>query len=180
MIENTIFFHGWGYDYRFWQSYRQNYNTHTLFYNRGYFGDYAKPKLGKGKNRCVTHSMGLFFALQEYDLSDFDEIVIYAGFKVFPNQIATKAMRLGLKKNPEKILHDFYKICGYTPTTYMGIDWKKLGDDLKMLETSDISQDLQDITYTAYHGQFDMILPNPLEGAIILENTGHLCNLIKM
>ena len=179
MTDSTIFFHGWGYNPLFWQSHIEQYkNTHILCYNRGYFGDYYKPNLGIGKNRCVTHSTGLFFVTQEYNLSDFDEVIIYAGFDIFPSKTAVKAMRIGLQKTPDKILNDFYNACGFIPCLLEKPNINRLADDLKMLEILDISKQLQDINYTAYHGGNDTIITEPLKGAIMIANTGHLCNLI--
>ncbi len=179
MIENTIFFHGWGYHSEFWHTSLGMYNdTNIMLYNRGYYGYYHKPKLGTGNNRCVTHSSGLLFAAQEYGLSCFDEIIIYAGFKRFPNKTVLKAMRLGLQKNPEKILHDFYQACGFMPHFSENPDISRLIDDLTMLENCDISEQLHHIDYTAYHGSDDTIIQVPLKDAIIIENAGHLCNLI--
>lgn len=179
MIDNTIFFHGWGYGSLFWQSNVSHYgNTNILLYNRGYYGAYHKPKLPVGKTQCVTHSAGLLFAIQEYNMVDFDKIIIYAGFERFPNKIAAKAMRLGLQKNPEKIMYDFYDACGFIPSVTEKPDIKRLCDDLKMLEICDISEQLKHIQYTAYHGKNDTIIPMPLTGAISIDNTGHLCNLI--
>ena len=179
MTENTIFFHGWGYNCEFWQAHARHYqNTQCAFYNRGYFGDYHKPPLGAGKNLCVTHSAGLFFAQQEYHLSNFDDIIIYAGFDTFPNKIGAKAMRLGLTKDPQKILHSFYNACGFMPHLTQTPNIQRLYDDLKMLETYDLSPALNAIHFIAYHGEHDAIIRTPLKGAKIIANTGHLCNLI--
>jgi hypothetical protein len=178
MIENTIFFHGWGYNFEFWHNHLNAYkNTNIMVYNRGYYEEYHKPKLPIGKTQCVTHSAGLLFAAQEYGLSCFDKIIIYAGFESFPNKTALKAMRLGLQKNPEKILHDFYQACGFMPHFLKNTDISRLIDDLKMLEIFTVSKDLQTVNYTAYHGSKDAIIPIPLKNAIIIENAGHLCNL---
>ncbi len=178
MIENTIFFHGWGYHSEFWHNYLDiDNNTKSSFYNRGYYGQYHKPKLPIGKTQFITHSAGLLFASQEYGLACFDKIIIYAGFENFSNKTALKAMRLGLHKNPEKILHDFYQACGFMPHFSENPDISRLSDDLKMLEICDISEQLHHIDYTAYHGAYDTIIKVPLKDAIIIENAGHLCNL---
>ncbi len=179
MIDNILFFHGFGYDALFWQSYIKSIkDTNILLYNRGYFTPYHKPTLPTGKTRCITHSTGLFFASQDYNLSDFDDIIIYAGFTEFPNKTAAKAMRLGLRKNPDKIMDNFYQTCGYTPNLTQKPDINRLSDDLYLLETYNISDILQPLPYTAYHGEQDMIIPTPLKNAMIIPNAGHLCNLI--
>jgi hypothetical protein len=179
MTENILFFHGFGYDALFWQSYIKDLqDTNILLYNRGYFSAYHKPTLPAGKTKCITHSTGLFFATQEYNLSDFDEIIIYAGFTQFPNKTTAKAMRLGLRKNPDKIMTDFYKACGYTPNITQKPDINRLSDDLHLLEIFDISEILYTLSYTAYHGDQDMIIPTPLKNAMIIPDAGHLCNLL--
>lgn len=177
---NCILFHGWGYNASFWDKITVPSwvgNNH-ICYDRGYFGEYHKPPLGQGKNICVTHSTGLFFAAQDYDLSLFDEIIIYAGFESFENKAAARAMRLGLQKNPTKILNDFYNACGFIPNTLKNPNIQRLSDDLKMLETQNISDTLKQIPYTAYHGEYDTIIPQPLTGAKIIRGVGHLCNLM--
>lgn len=178
MIENTIFFHGWGYHSEFWHTHLGLYNnTNIMVYNRGYYGAYHKPNLPMGKTHCITHSAGLLFASQEYGLACFDKIIIYAGFENFPNKIALKAMRLGLKKNPKKILYDFYQACGFIPHFSETPNIGRLSDDLTMLENCDLSEQLHHVDYTAYHGSDDTIIPVPLKDAIIIENAGHLCTL---
>ena len=118
------------------------------------------------------------FAAYEYGLSCFDTITIYAGFDVFPNQTTAKAMRLGLLKNPQKILNSFYALCGFNPNIPSDPNMILLANDLKMLETYDLSPALNAIHFIAYHGEHDAIIRTPLKGAKIIANTGHLCNLI--
>ncbi|MFT6072070.1 MAG: hypothetical protein ACJARD_000756 [Alphaproteobacteria bacterium] len=186
MEHNTIFFHGWGYSGDFWQSYIKKSGLQSAScYNRGYFGNDHKPLLKQGYNRCVTHSSGLLFASQEYDLSAFNDIIIYAGFEAFPNKIALKAMRLKMAKHNQQlqVISDFYTLCGYVPNIINTvIDYGKLANDLKLLEEYNITTDInwRNLShYTAYHGDNDPIITTPLRGAIILKNTGHLCNLIS-
>jgi hypothetical protein len=87
-------------------------------------------------------------------------------------------MRLGLKKDPQKILHSFYNACGFMPNLIQTPNIQRLCDDLEMLETYDLSPVLNAVHFVAYHGTHDKIVPTPLKGAKIIANTGHLCNLI--
>ncbi len=178
MTQKTIFFHGWSYDPQFWHVISLQ-NIHECeFYDRGYYGAYHKPELGSQSNRAITHSMGLLFLTQEYDIKKFDDIIIYAGFTKFPNQVAPKAMYRGLKQNPVKIIHDFQQACGYQmPFLLENMNIQQLADDLLLLQKIDISNLLSKVSYTAYHGTEDKIVTSPLSNAILLPHQGHLCGL---
>lgn len=185
MTQKIIFIHGWGYNPLFWKNYAKAYYGNYLcdYYNRGYFGDYHKPRLiAQSKNYCVTHSTGLFFAFKEYDMSLFDKIIIYAGFETFPNIKAARAMRLGMHHHPKKIMLDFYKNCGLVPENLEQLCFKTLKEDLKLLETYSLKEHPQweTIKYISYKGENDPILQDTtLPNTIILQNTGHLCDIDK-
>jgi hypothetical protein len=184
MQYHTIFFHGWSYHPCFWNNHIQRFyhQQSVACYNRGYYEQPYKPLLINGFNRAITHSMGLYFLAQDYNLKAFDEIIIYAGFTHFPSQSSLKAMQLGMKRNPDKIINDFQKTCGYLITDYKkSINYQQLQNDLILLEKTNLFE-LQNsfsfVDYTAYHGDNDIIVPSAFDKAIILKNTGHLCNLI--
>lgn len=176
-----LFIHGWAYDASFWDSYIQTYHADDtiLLYDRGYFNNPHKPIITPDMQiHCVTHSMGLFFAFDEYDMSLFQSLTIYAGFETFPDLKGLKAMNLGMRRTPQKILDNFYQSCGYRPHISTELNYNLLQTDLKFLESFSLKNDpsWQSQTYSAFHGQNDLILKDRiLKNARILEKTGHLC-----
>lgn len=142
-----LFVHGWGFDQNFWELTRKSMGAHegdSLDF--GYFGkeeldyDWSRPFI------AVGHSLGFLWLLRQ-PLDACIRLISINGFSRFfadPDwslgvpQRVTKRMRLALRIDPEKTLHQFYdrlKISDFSQKQYnisaldRGLEWLMTQDN---------------------------------------------------
>lgn len=99
MVDNILFMHGWSYDKDFFKLVADVLGKNSYFYNRGYYDYKEVPELPKDEsNIAITHSMGIYFLLEDYKMDDFDKIIIINGFSCFLRAVPRKQL-LEMKKN---------------------------------------------------------------------------------
>ena len=187
MTVKIFYFHGWSYEAHFFYDFAQTIPYISFFYNRGYNMPASAPIINPYDNNiAVTHSMGLFFLLQNYNINDFKKIIILSGFAKFPisPSILTR-MQKGLLKNPSIILKEFRKNAGdFSDFETDNFNIPLLIEDLEILknyDASDILHAYQGRIYTI-HGEKDKIVPHIKAGLssydhIIISQIEHVFSL---
>ena len=186
MNHSVIFFHGWSYHSDFFQS-LSDICPNPVFYNRGYIGAYHRPILKPAqKYHAITHSAGLLFLCQDYDLNDFETIIIINGFSCFTKSISPRILKLmqkNLLHDATKTLSDFSHQTGdmarVIDTQHFNI--KPLYDDLDLLSGTDIMDIILPHRHKIHHihSENDAIMPFekshiPAQKTYILNHEHHV------
>lgn len=169
MLHNIYYFHGWSYTGDFWKGIVPHIPCgEYFFYERGY--DYApnRPVLDTQKrNIAITHSMGLYFLLENYDVGFFEKIIVIAGFSSFP-QVSPLAnlriMQRNFKRDALKTLVNFRLLVGDMRELSMHpINTDILNADLEKLAILDYTLQLQSIKDKLYfiEMEHDKIILSP-------------------
>ena len=188
MTYNILYFHGWSYDADFFKDFAKHLSYSAQFFDRGYFRKPHTPILKDGHNIAVTHSMGLFFLCEYYDLNNFDKIIILSGFSDFcagRDDVIVKTLHEGLVKHPEKTLRRFSLLCDDRKRKFdpHHLNYALLQSDLDLLikhSVQDIILPHQDKIYTV-HGDNDKVIPVEFcqisaHKNMIVTNAGHVYN----
>ncbi|GAB6035534.1 alpha/beta hydrolase [Fundidesulfovibrio butyratiphilus] len=130
---HLVFVHGWGFDATFWRPIRallSDYPSTAL--DLGFFGrvrlyppEEASPLVGVG------HSLGVLWLLRQsfFDLSLLVSLAGFTAFTAGPDlphgapEAPVRAMRKGLRRDPEGVLRAFYQTCGLPSSLAADIEY---------------------------------------------------------
>lgn len=171
-----IAFHGWGFDSRFWQPWKNNLSKYGSFqiYDRGYFHDPQPIEVKDSEDPLVliTHSYGLHW-LSESLLQQANMLIITGGFLYFHpyaaqykrrSRLVVQEMINELEIKPEAVLQDFYENC-FAPEEAPIVDFEDMNhqlllDDLQQLQQSELDAEALKIdgNVCILHGAKDRIV----------------------
>lgn len=162
----ALFFHGWGFDQEFWQSWKWN-GLLPSFEERGYFFKEKKNPVfshEKSFKIIVAHSFGLHFVKKEL-LKNCDLLAIFGGFIDFAGEekfrlAQIRAMKRKLDADLKSVLEDFYALCDGPSLSFSYGDDRLLGEELLLLGKSklDIASFEAVPKILIFHGSNDRIV----------------------
>lgn len=183
-----VLIHGWGFSPAIWDGLCAVLDVKTVRLDLGYFGKTADRFTPNADDVLAGHSLGVMWGLTRY--SGWNGFISINGFPRFANRkndpacapvAALKAMRMGLRRDPVKVLTDFYRVIGYDRTPPGAPDADRLATGIDLLTMGDLTDiPLQGLILA---GKDDPLVPNAasrrlaaqaLRAELIWANGGHL------
>ncbi|MGB8602410.1 MAG: alpha/beta fold hydrolase [Rhizomicrobium sp.] len=155
-LKRLVLIHGWGFGPAVWDALcTELTGVETLRLDLGFFaqpvGDACAQAVQKfapsGDDILVGHSLGLLWGLTQY--AGWGGFIAINGFARFaardgdPNcapVAALKAMKMGLRRDPEKVVADFYHALGHDGPVPRGPNAAALSTGLDLLIKGDLVQ----------------------------------------
>ena len=135
-----------------------------------FFNDLGFPENEEKEiDTILCYSLGSLYALTLMERVKIQKVILIGGFTYFPGEDKRRKLKIslmirGLKKNPEKVLTDFYKEAELPEQSHDKINVNNLIRGLELLRDCDMSHALlnNDTKLYTIHGDQDSIVPEEL------------------
>ena len=135
------------------------------FFNEEDFPDTSQKKV----DGVICYSLGSLIGLELMELTSIKKAIFIGGFSFFPGEDKKRKLKInlmirGLKKDPAKVLDDFYSEAGLPNLAGKEINVNNLIHGLELLRDCDMSHALCNNKSEIYtiHGDQDSIVPEKL------------------
>ena len=159
---NITYIHGWGGEAGFWKELRAHLPSHhSQLIDLGYRNEPVLHVPSETKSIYITHSLGTMWALR-HCINKIGRLIVINGFhsfRDFTNPVALRAMKRGIKQNPQVQMSEFFKQAGL-PEAYCDWNQPELMKGLDMLMHDTYKEQLLNIKerIVILAGQNDLII----------------------